>query len=734
MLFCFVGAGMRAGRTPGFPPLAPPSAVAVSKIPGGGLLVKTAEAEFDVLPSGCIHAYLLKGSQRLTLDDPGRRPQACGDYVVIAGKEIRSFTLDFDHAEVSAARSKIGALGKRIEIKAASPASGGVQLEKTFVLEVYDDFPNLAFTTVAYRNAGAAAIKLDQLVTQQHRLNASLADSSQPPYRLWSFQGSSYQWAKDDVVLISKEFSQPNLMGVAVEKGLGGGVPVVAFWTRSVGEAIGHVEPSARVLSLPVNVEADGRVKASMSLVPVSTLKPGEVFSTPRTFVAVYSGDFYEPLRAYSLVLQREVGRWPTPSKAAYSAIWVGWGYEYNFTPAQMLGVIPKLEEFNIHSVQLADRWFEHYGDWQPRPDTFPDDSMKRMVEEFHKHAIRVQIYWHPLVVEDGVGRYHEHIYRDSEVLKHHPDWLILDKDGKRARVARGLLTLCPALPEVQEFHRKLTERFIRGWGFDSQMLDYAYSVPACYNPKHRHKSPEESVEAAGKVYQAIFEAGRAANPQCVTMCCPCGTPPNAAYLPFEDQTITADPLGSAQVRRRIKMYKALLGPEAAVSGDRVELTEVKYAAGKEVDLGTDFASTIGVGGVPETMFVWPIPKVMYKTESITPEAVLLTSQREVVWKKWLGIYNSKMLSEGTYRNLYVLGYDVPEGHAIEKDGRMYYAFFAPEPSDSWKGKIELRGLRAGKYRVFDYVNERDLGIVDSRSPRLEVEFSRSLLLEVVRR
>ena len=54
------------------------------------------------------------------------------------------------------------------------------------------------------------------------------------------------------------------------------------------------------------------------------------------------------------------------------------------------------------------------------------------------------------------------------------------------------------------------------------------------------------------------------------------------------------------------------------------------------------------------------------------------------------------MLSKGTFRNLYVYGYDSPEGYAIEKDGKMYYAFFAPSASP-WKGEIELRGLAAGQ-------------------------------------
>ena len=45
-------------------------------------------------------------------------------------------------------------------------------------------------------------------------------------------------------------------MGETVKGGYGGGIPVVAFWTASVGEAIGHVETLPWTLSIPVKVEA----------------------------------------------------------------------------------------------------------------------------------------------------------------------------------------------------------------------------------------------------------------------------------------------------------------------------------------------------------------------------------------------------------------------------------------------------------------------------------------------
>jgi alpha-galactosidase len=143
---------------------------------------------------------------------------------------------------------------------------------------------------------------------------------------------------------------------------------------------------------------------------------------------------------------------------------------------------------------------------------------------------------------------------------------------------------------------------------------------------------------------------------------------------------------------------------------------------------GEDFASTIGAGGVVGTKFVWPDPGPKFK-------AVALTQEKEEHWKKWIDIYNQKMLSKGTFRNLYVYGYDAPEGYAIEKDRRMYYAFFAP--SDAlWKGEVELRGLAPGAYRIRDYAEGKDLGgiaVIENATPKFKTEFKDHLLLEVVR-
>ena len=712
----------RTARKPAEPPSQPSNINAVVN-PGGPVVLTTSTAEFQVLPSGYIQAFLVsKDGHKLSLDEVEPGKPADSNFLMAGGKPI-PFVFDFGQTKVDEALGKMGR-GKRVEIPARRLRPAASDLQATLVVEVYDNFPNIALTTVDYRNTGNSEIKIDQAVAQRHRF-ASHAENS-PAYQMWSFQGSSYEWGKDDVVQLKPAFSLRNDMGAMVKGGYGGGIPLVAFWTGSVGEAVGHIETIPLTVSLPVNVGSDSRVNASIVIPENVTLKPGEGFSTPRTFVSVYAGDFYEPLRMWSSVLAKEGWTLPKPSNEAYNVSWCGWGYEFNVTPAQMLGTVPKLKELGIKWATLDDRWFDNYGDWNPRRDTFPGDSIRKMVADFHKQGELVQLWWLPLGVEDGQGKYESHKYIQSKVAKEHPDWLILDKNGKHARMIRDLATLCPAVPEVQQYYKQLTEKFIRDWDFDGSKLDNIYTVPMCYNPAHHHKSPQDSVNAMADVYKTIFQTTRSLKPESVTQSCPCGTPPSLAWLPYMDQAVTADPVGAVQVRRRIKMYKALLGPESAVYGDHVELSAMSRVGKDWSEHGSDFASTIGTGGVVGTKFVWPDPGPKFKP-------VLLTQQKEDEWKKWIGIYNNKMLSKGTFRNLYVYGYDVPEGYAIEKNGKMYYAFFAPD-SKSWKGEVELRGLAPGTYHVADYTQGKDLGTVTvtaNAAPKLETTFQDHLLLEV---
>jgi alpha-galactosidase len=528
-------------------------------------------------------------------------------------------------------------------------------------------------------------------------------------------QGAAVHWGQDFAFHLPAGFNRDNYLG-HVQDSEGGGIPVAYFWNKSTGIALMHIEPTPKDWYMPVKAGKEG-IAAALELRKPVTLLPGEKVESLRVVISVHRGDFFAPLAFYRDFLAKQGVFAPEPVAADFEPGWCSWGYEFDVTPSEMTGVLPAVTDLDIRWLTLDDRWFDMYGDWNPRKDTFPNGEadMRAMNETLHKAGAFSQIWWYPLCAEDGHGRWESHSYGHSQLLKDHPEWVILNPDGSVARNNRHIAMLCPALPDVKEHIRELTLLFIRDWGFDGHKLDNIYTVPACHNPAHHHARPEESTEAMADVYRIIFETTRKLRPNSVVQICPCGTPLTLHLIPYTDQTVTADPTSSAQIRQRIKFYKALMGARTAVFADHVELS----------DGGEDFASGIGAGGVPSTKFIFPDDPTI---RSRLKEVWDLPVDKRGLWKKWLDIYNAHRPAEGEYLNLYDLVFDIPEAHAIRKEERIYYAFFAEQFDDI----IELRGLKDRPYRIMDYVNKRDLGVVIGKDARLDVTFDKALLVVAI--
>ncbi|HTT43432.1 MAG TPA: hypothetical protein VMG33_10190, partial [Steroidobacteraceae bacterium] len=236
--------------------------------------------------------------------------------------------------------------------------------------------------------------------------------------------------------------------------------------------------------------------------------------------------------------------------------------------------------------------------------------------------------------------------------------------------------------------------------------------VAPCYNPAHHHERPEESVEKLQDFLHGMYATAIRIDPQVVMELCPCGTAYSFFNFASMNQAPASDPESSWQVRHKGKTLKALMGENAAFAGDHVELS----------DGGDDFASTVGIGAIVSTKFTWP-------KDPKPKDSFLLTPQREALWRRWIALYNEHRLAEGTYRGeLYDIGFDKPETHVVEKSGRLYYAFYAK----SWSGPVRLRGLPAGRYRLRDYFNARELGEIVSAEHTVALSFERFLVLEAV--
>ncbi len=599
---------------------------------------------------------------------------------------------------------------------AGSGDGQALQLRQTLRVAFYRQWPGSAVLHWQFENLGTQPVVVERLAAPALDLHPGWA--TRP---LWTLQGAAVEWGQDFAFPLPEHFQRENDLGHQ-DNGEGGGIPLLDFWNERAGLSLAHAAPFQALWHMPVDA-SPGSIRIALEDRRPPALAPGERLESLPVLLTVHQGDFFAPLARYREALST-LGIPPaTPDTEDYQPAWCSWGYEFDVRPQEMLGVLPALAELGIRWLTLDDRWFDHYSDWNPRPDTFPggEAQMRDMVDRIHAAGSYAQLWWYPLAVEDGVGGWDQLDYGISQILRQHPGWLCLNADGSVARNNRGLAILCPALPEVQQHIHAQTLRFIQDWGFDGHKLDNIYSVPPCYNPAHRHSRPEEAVAAFPQVYRLIFAATRAIKPYSVTQICPCGTPPTHTLLPFMDQAVTADPTSSAQVRQRIKFYKALLGPSAAVFADHVELS----------DEGCDFASAIGTGGVPATKFV--------VAPSLAEEAALrqrlsewwgLDEEKWAIWKEWFQRYAAVPLAQGEYLNLYDLAFDAPEGHAIRLEDRLYYAFYTPPGEQHFQGPVELRGLEPVRYQVRDYVTGTVLGAVDGPQAILQAAFDRALLLE----
>jgi alpha-galactosidase len=575
------------------------------------------------------------------------------------------------------------------------------RIEERLVLELCERYPGFAFVQASFRNLSGRPLKLRGWTVNALRLpHGAHAGSGGPDF--WSYCGSTHSDRRDWVQPVKPGFAQDNFLGMTASD-YGGGTPVVDVWRRDAGLAVGHLELHPLLVSLPVRCDAHG-VGLAVSARAERTLAPGETLDTPMTFIAVHGGDYYATLDAYRRVMADRGLRAPAPPPSAYEGIWCAWGYERNCTVALIEGTLPKVRELGLGWAVIDDGWQSNVGDWTPAAQKFPggEADLARLVERINAESLKPRLWYAPLAAAPG-----------SDVLHDHTDMLLLDRDGAPQLISWwNSLYLCPAYAQTVAYTEDLVRRFIGTWGFAGLKVDgqHLNGVAPCYNPAHRHARPEESVEALPDFLQAIYRTATHLDPQAVVELCPCGTAYSIFNLASLNQAPASDPESSWQVRHKGKTLKALIGPGAAFAGDHVELS----------DGGEDWASTVGIGAVVSTKFTWP-------RDPKPKDSFLLTPAREASWRRWIALYNELLLPRGDYLgHLYDIGFDKPEAHVTRKDGRLYYAFYAP----AWRGAVTLRGLGAGPYRVRDLVGGAGLGEVSVARNRIDVVFERFLLLE----
>ena len=250
----------------------------------------------------------------------------------------------------------------------ASMPFGGT-IKKIQTISVDRRFPGMAVTEVKYVNESSRDLHVVKWVNHAFRV----IDSEDTP-AFWSFQGQSTIERADWILPVDSTFYQRNYMGMN-DSDYGGGIPVTCLWRRDQGIAVGHVELSPRLVSLPVKkskYDNYAEVAVESAEESVVAFTQGDTISTVRTFVSVYEGDCFAPLRQFSEYMQASGLVMPESEPAAFEPMWCAWGYEREATFAEILGTLPKVKELGIKWATVDDGYQIAEGDWELDTKRFP--------------------------------------------------------------------------------------------------------------------------------------------------------------------------------------------------------------------------------------------------------------------------------------------------------------------------------------------------------------------------
>ena len=576
--------------------------------------------------------------------------------------------------------------------------SGGKPVKGMDVVVTTAPAGELTLRSVCFVNNGTKTVSIDAIETSPISVEGT---------EVWSFQPSSSEERKDWVLPVEKGFYQRNFLGMNAPD-YGGGIPMVSLWNKDACVSVGLAEPVLRLVSLPVSRKGNTtRAVIRQEFSEPVQVAPGDTLFALKQFVIESKGDFFQPLRQFAGYMHDAYG-WEAPvsPEDAYEPVWCAWGYERTFTVDEVVGTLPKVVELGFKWVDIDDGYQICEGDWTAN-DRIGAEGMRRMTDAVHEAGLKAKIWWAPMSADPG-----------SALATEHPEMLLVQKDGSHEDISWwDSWYLSPVNVHTWKYTEDLVDMFLVDWGFDGFKLDGHY-LNLCapdYNLASALSYPEEASERLPEFFAHLYGQAQADKPGCVVQLCPCGCAVNFFSIPYMNQAVASDPTSSAQIRMKRMVYAAMC-PDLAYYADHVELS----------DGGLDFASQVGVGGVIGTKFTWP---------RVNPDAQesggsLLTPEKEALLRKWVPIYKDKMISRGTYLDLYTYGIDKPEAHVIEKDNALYYAFYAPQ----WNGApITLRGLDASRtYTVTEYTADVPRTyLVDGSDPVITPVFENNYLIEV---
>jgi alpha-galactosidase len=584
------------------------------------------------------------------------------------------------------------------------------KIESSLVIELYDQYPDVAFSWCTYTNRSGKDLKINKIFYNYYRLDRKLTNPSAISYDYRYLQPLNKNWGDTwtNVGITDSTDEEFIIPGSGSNRS---GIPFIDVWGPEMGMGIFHAEGIPRFHHIILKVQEDDLVDIGFAIIPEDSygqvpgvLRNNESISTWKSVVCTHFNDFFDAGRRFGQFLNGSLikkGRKGLPEvypEQAYEPYWKTWGMNSldgtgEFTIQQVKNKMDMLADYGFKAIMLDVGWFDIMGKWNPDPVKFSnEEELINFVEETHKpqwgknkdKSFKVYLWFNLLGVNTTDGLAH---------------LLVRNKDGSLYRSRQAKYTFCPSNRKFLRFAEDtILDRIINRWDVDGLYTDLEDQNPLpCFAENHHHPYISESVENNYLAFKMMYDKVMELKPEegWISMCA-CASVHDIYQYPYYFLNDASDPVSNKQVRWRTKWIKAVRGPTAPVGDGYVDKMNYDNKAG-------DPAMSVALGCVI-TSLRWNVEELGGADHA----------------REWMNNYNKEKLYNGEHLGLYDVEYHKPEGYVIRKqDGTMYYAFFDEEPFDK---DVELRGLsRDLEYELLEYDTETNRGIVKGTNPYFHI-------------
>ena len=246
-----------------------------------------------------------KGGLQSFVDIPPDKEKARpAQFVSVNGEELRDFHIDYANIGVSDIGTPYG-IGRRLHLTGLARTTEGIIIRKELKIDLYNDFPELAFVSCLFRNIDKSRpVQLTTIVDNFFRLNANRVNSSLRPFDFTFFHGGMGKQSRGSKLM--ENFTQTGLYEFKREPHADS-FPFFDFWNEQMGMAVGSLTAELTGGELRVMIDSDKRVEAGVYYETARILGPEEGISTPKCIWMVHRGDFLSPFKRYQeLALRAE--------------------------------------------------------------------------------------------------------------------------------------------------------------------------------------------------------------------------------------------------------------------------------------------------------------------------------------------------------------------------------------------------------------------------------------------